>query len=74
MTPVQQADAVRHQIEEHVTPEEVGRIATRAGVKTVVLTHLPNTGNPKDDYQRLVDEVKKQFTDQVLVAKDMMEF
>jgi ribonuclease BN (tRNA processing enzyme) len=74
MTPAQQEDSIRHQIEEHVTPEEIGKMAARAGVKTVVLTHLPATGNPNDDYQRLVDGVKKQFTGQVLVAKDAMEF
>jgi ribonuclease BN (tRNA processing enzyme) len=31
---------LRHMHEEHVTPEEVGRLAAQAGVKTVVMTHL----------------------------------
>jgi ribonuclease BN (tRNA processing enzyme) len=74
MTPEQQAGAIRHMTEEHLITEEVGKMASRAGVKTVVLTHLPATGNPKEDYKRFADEVKKQFSGPVLVANDLMEF
>ena len=73
MTPKEQAQWLRHQTEEHLTPEEVGKMAKRAGVKTVVLTHLgprPNT----DDYTSWAEEVKKHFSGQVLIAKDLMEF
>jgi len=68
MTPEQQAASSRHMSEEHLTPEEVGKMAARAGVKAVVLTHL------NDDYVPLAEEVKKHFSGQVLVAKDLMEF
>lgn len=71
-TPEQQADSIRHHIEEHITPEEVGKIAAGAGVKTVVLTHLQPS--PNDDYGRYVELVKKVYSGQVLVAKDLMEF
>ena len=74
MTPEQQAGSIRHQIEEHITPEEIGKMAAGAGVKTVVLTHLPATADPKDDYKRFVEQVKKQFSGQVLIAKDLMDF
>ena len=74
MTPEQQAGALRHMAEEHLLAEEVGRMATHAGVKTVVLTHLPATGNPKEDYKRFADGVKKEFAGPVLVANDLMEF
>jgi len=74
MTPEQQAGAVRHMTEEHLITEEVGKMAARAGVKTVVLTHLPVTGNPKDDYKRFAEEVKRQFPGPVLIANDLMEF
>jgi ribonuclease BN (tRNA processing enzyme) len=73
-TPKEQEEAIRHQIEEHVRPEQVGEMASRAGVKTVILTHLSATGDPKDEYERLVETVKKHFSGQVLVAKDLMEF
>lgn len=49
-------------------------MAARAGVKTVVLTHLPATADPKDDYKRFGEQVKKHFSGQVLIAKDLMEF
>ena len=74
MSPAAQVNYIKHMSEEHLTPEEVGKMATRAGVKTVVLTHLPSTTDPKDDYARFGDQVRKYFSGQVLVAKDLMEF
>ena len=74
MTPKQQDESIRHNIEEHVSPKQVGDIAARAGVKTVVLTHLPATADPKDEYSRFGELVKKHFSGQVLIAKDLMEF
>jgi ribonuclease BN (tRNA processing enzyme) len=73
-TPDEQAGFLRHMHEEHVTPEEVGKMAARAGVKTVVLTHLSPTTDPEDDYQRYIDGAKKFFPGQVVVAKDLMRF
>jgi ribonuclease BN (tRNA processing enzyme) len=73
-TPEEQAGAIRHMSEEHLTPDEVGKMASRAGVKTVLLTHLPPTADPKDDYKRFGEQVKKHFSGQVLIAKDLMEF
>jgi len=58
-----------------MTTEVVGKMATRANVKTVVLTHLccsPRPGN--DDYTPRAEEVKKHFPGQVLIAEDLMEF
>jgi ribonuclease BN (tRNA processing enzyme) len=49
MTLEQQAAFIRHMSEEHLAPDEVGEMAARAGV---VLTHLPATADPKDDYKR----------------------
>jgi ribonuclease BN (tRNA processing enzyme) len=74
MTPEQQASMLRHVAEEHLLPEEIGKMAAHAGVKSVVLTHLPANGNPKEDYKRLAADVKKEFSGPVLVANDLMEF
>jgi ribonuclease BN (tRNA processing enzyme) len=65
---------LRHMREEHVTPEDVGKIATKAGVKMVVLTHLLPTANADDDYARYAEATKKYFSGRVVVAKDLMEF
>jgi ribonuclease BN (tRNA processing enzyme) len=74
MTPEQQVALMRHLTEEHLTPEEVGKMAARAYVKTVVLTHLLATVDEHDDYQRFVPEVGRLFSGRVVVAKDLMEF
>lgn len=73
-TPAEQQGFVRHMMEEHVTPEVVGKMATKAGVKTIVMTHLSPTVDPNDDYQRFVDEAKKYFSGPILLAKDLMQF
>jgi len=47
-------------------------MAAKAGVKTVVLTHV--TSKPDNDYSSWIADVKKYFSGDVLVAKDLMEF
>jgi ribonuclease BN (tRNA processing enzyme) len=74
LTAEQQAGSIRHMMEEHLVTEEVGKIATRAGVKAVVLTHLPAGANPKEDYLGFAAEVKNQFSGPVMVASDLKEF
>jgi ribonuclease BN (tRNA processing enzyme) len=72
MTADDRAGFLRQVTQGHMTPELIGKMAARASVKTVVLTHL--TYKPDNDYTAVVDEVKKYFSGQVLVAKDLMEF
>ena len=72
MTPAQQAGIQRQATQGHMTPEVIGMTATRAKVKTVVLTHL--TYKPDGDYTPIADEVRKYFSGQVLIANDLMEF
>ncbi len=74
MTPEQQARALRREVEEHITPDEIGKLAARANVKTVVLTHFLPATDPKDSYERWGEQVSKYFSGKVLVAKDLMEF
>jgi ribonuclease BN (tRNA processing enzyme) len=73
MSPKEQEEYVRHQMKEHLTTEDVGHMAAKAGVKTVILTHLSSRPGG-DDYMPWVDEVKKHFSGQVLVADDLKEF
>jgi ribonuclease BN (tRNA processing enzyme) len=72
MSSEQQTGFMRQATRGHMTPELIGKMASQANVKTVVLTHL--TYKPDNDYTGVVDEVKKYFSGQVLVAKDLMEF
>lgn len=73
-TPQEQAGFLRHMHEEHVTPEDIGKMAAKAGVKAVVMTHLGPTPNPNDDYQRYVDGAKKYYSGPIMLAKDLMKF
>jgi ribonuclease BN (tRNA processing enzyme) len=73
MSPKEQKEYIRHMVEEHITPEQIGKMASRANVKTVILSHL--TPRPdSDDYTAWAEEVRKHFSGQVLVAEDLKEF
>jgi ribonuclease BN (tRNA processing enzyme) len=73
-SPSEQEGFIHHMREEHVTPEDVGKMAAKAGVKAVVLTHLSPTVDPVDDYQRYVDQAKKFYSGPITLAKDLMKF
>ena len=73
-TELEQEGWLRHMHEEHVTPEEVGRFAEQAGVKTVVRTHLSPSPDPTVDLARYAVAAKKHFSGLVLIAKDLMKF
>jgi len=72
MSPTQQAGILQQATQGHMTPDAIGRMATDANVKIVVLTHL--TYKPDGDYTPRADEVKKHFSGRVFIAKDLMEF
>jgi ribonuclease BN (tRNA processing enzyme) len=72
MTAAEQAGIVRQMTQGHMTLDEIGKMAATANVKTVVLSHL--THKRDGDYTPWAEEVKKHFSGQVLVAKDLMEF
>jgi len=65
---------IRHMHEEHVTPEDVGKMAAKAGVKAVVMTHLGPSVDPKDDFERYIGEAKKYYSGPIMLAKDLMKF
>jgi ribonuclease BN (tRNA processing enzyme) len=72
MTAEEQERIKRQMTQGHLSTADVGEIAARAGVKTVILTHL--TFKEDDDYTAWVADVKKHFSGEVLVAKDLKEF
>ena len=59
------------QAKRNITLEDIGKMAARANVKTVVLSH---SNPPTDSSEVLVAEVKENFSGQVFVARDLMEF
>lgn len=74
MTPAEQEGITRQATQGHMGLEIVGKMAERAKVKTLVLSHLTARADGSDDYTTWADEVKKHFSGQVLIAKDLMEF
>jgi ribonuclease BN (tRNA processing enzyme) len=73
-TPAEQEGFLRHMHEEHVTPEDIGKMAAQAGVKAVVMSHLGPSLTADDDYQRYVEQAKKYYSGPITIAKDLMKF
>jgi ribonuclease BN (tRNA processing enzyme) len=73
-TPGEQKGWMVHITTEHITPEEAGKMAEKARVKTLVMSHFPPTVHPGDDFQRYIDAAKRYFSGRIVVAKDLMEF
>jgi ribonuclease BN (tRNA processing enzyme) len=74
MSTERQVGRVRHLSEDHLTPTEVGKLASRAQVKRVVLTHLMLTGNDDADTHHYIDQVKRFYSGPVDLAKDLKQF
>lgn len=73
MTSAEQVGIMRQATQGHMTLDVIGKMAARANVKIVVLSHLTQRFG-SDDYTPWAEEVKKHFSGQVLVAKDLMAF
>lgn len=62
-----------HLLASHTTTEQVGRIATEAGVKTLVLNHFVPGGNPPVPEETWRDAVAPHFKGRLIVGRDLME-
>jgi ribonuclease BN (tRNA processing enzyme) len=67
------AAAMNHMRTEHSTPEEVGRVASAAGVKQVVLSHVV-PGLATDSDALYTDGVRKLYSGPVTLGRDLQEF
>jgi ribonuclease BN (tRNA processing enzyme) len=56
----------------HSTPEQVGRVATEAGVKTLILSHFVPGGAPLPD-SAWHDAVKPHFSGTIVTGWDLLE-
>jgi len=57
----------------HTLTDEVGRIATQAGVKTLVLSHLVPADDPSVTEKVWTDAVRETWKGDLVVAHDLME-
>ncbi len=66
----------RHVADTHSTPADVGRMASEAQVKLVVLNHLvPGTtapGRPEFPVTNFIDAVRKVYSGEVVVGEDLL--
>ena len=62
-----------HLVASHTVPEDVGRIAAQAGVKTLVLSHFVPGDDPSITDEQWSAGVRKHFQGRVIVGKDLME-
>ncbi|MGN6730018.1 MAG: MBL fold metallo-hydrolase [Rhodanobacteraceae bacterium] len=62
----------RHLLDAHTPMSEVGQLATRAGVKTLVLNHFVPGAPPIPD-QVWYDAVKPHFKGRLVIGRDLME-
>jgi ribonuclease BN (tRNA processing enzyme) len=71
---VPNAAALReHLIASHTVPEDVGKVAAAAGVKTLVLNHFVPGDDPSITDEAWTEGVKKHFSGRIVVGKDLMD-
>jgi ribonuclease BN (tRNA processing enzyme) len=73
-TPEEQDGFVHLMEGEHITPRAVGEMAAKAGVKSIVMTHLGPTTDPEDNYQRYIDIAREFYAGPITIARDLMQF
>jgi ribonuclease BN (tRNA processing enzyme) len=62
-----------HLLASHTTTEQVGRVATEAGVKTLVLNHFVPGGDASLTDEVWRDAVAPHFKGRLVVGRDLME-
>src|SRR3954452_306589 len=63
----------KHIVESHTSVEEVGRVASEAGVKTLVLSHLVPGENPPISDDQWLAAARVHFSGQIIVGHDLLE-
>jgi ribonuclease BN (tRNA processing enzyme) len=67
-------DMPRHLSEHHITPEQVGEMAAKAGVGSLVVTHLVAPGATEVDLQRYREAIGEHYLGPVVIADDLDVF
>ena len=64
------AAPIEHMRREHLTPEEVGKLASKANVKLIVLNHVNTDGPTGRSSPDLAQQVRRFFRGVVILAQD----
>ena len=62
-----------HLMAAHTLPEDVGRVAARAGVKTLVLSHFVPGDDPSITDEQWAEGARRHFKGRIIVGRDLME-
>ena len=62
-----------HLLASHTTTEQVGRVATEAKVKTLVLSHFVPGGHPFITDEEWLNAVRPSFSGNLIVGRDLLE-
>jgi ribonuclease BN (tRNA processing enzyme) len=62
-----------HLLASHTVPEDVGKVAAQADVKTLVLTHFVPGDDPSITDDQWAEGARKYFKGRIVVGKDLME-
>ncbi|HET9426437.1 MAG TPA: MBL fold metallo-hydrolase [Gemmatimonadaceae bacterium] len=62
-----------HLLASHTTTDQVGRVATEAGVKTLVLSHFVPGGAPFLSDEAWLDAVRPHYSGRIIVGRDLLE-
>ncbi len=72
MSEAEQEGIMRQATMGHMDLVKIGEMATQAGIKKVVLSHLTRRADG-DDYEPWAEEVRKHYAGEVVIAEDLME-
>lgn len=64
---------LEHIVRSHTTVEDAARLASEAGVKTLVLSHLVPSDDPLVTESDWLSAAKRHFAGEVVVARDLLE-
>ena len=63
-----------HFTEHHLTPEDLGKLASRAGVQKVVATHIPFITKSSDENDKYIQRIAAKFSGSVAISEDLAEY
>lgn len=72
--PAQIAELVQHLTSHHLTSGDVGRLAAKAGVRSVVVTHLSGDNPTSTDIMRYLKDIRTSYVGPVILADDLDQF
>jgi ribonuclease BN (tRNA processing enzyme) len=60
-------------MDSHTSVEDAGRVATKAGVKTLVLSHFVPAENPPVSDEQWLAAARSTFDGKIVVGSDLLE-